>query len=116
MTIIKRKVELTIDGIKELNETVTRTTTGEGVFKRKITIGTTETTVTIPTDIGDVREVVAYNTDASNYVQWGYATGDYDHRIRAGDPDIISVEPGKATLYFLANTAAVELKLWIIED
>jgi hypothetical protein len=74
-----------------------------------ISVGTTEETVTFDSVTPGL--VLMYNLDATNYVEWGVATGVYPFRLRPkltavnyGVPNLVYINSG--TLYLKANTAA----------
>ena len=92
---------------------VTQTATGQD--DRKHTIGTSEESITF-TDIATNGWCVMVNDDATNYVQWGFATGVYGGRMRAGETaGPFRLEPG-ATLYLKANTASCKVRIAHYED
>ncbi len=91
------------------------TQTGNGCDDRKHTIGTTEESITF-TDIATNGVLLLQNTDLTNYVQWGFATGVYGGRMKAGElAGPFRLEPG-ATLYLKANTAACKVRAIHYED
>lgn len=91
------------------------TQTGAGQDDRKFSIGTTEESLTF-TDIATNGFVMLQNLDATNYVQWGFATTAYGGRMRAGEQaGPFRLEPG-ATLYLKANTAACRVRAVHYED
>lgn len=77
-------------------------------------VGTTEESIGWSSDIGDEGYVFLRNLDATNYVQFGFSTGVYGIRLRAGEFGIFRLEPG-ATLYAKANTAAVNVQYIVYE-
>ena len=92
---------------------VTQTATGQD--DRKHTIGTSEESITF-TDIATNGWCVMVNDDATNYVQWGFATGVYGGRMRAVETaGPFRLEPG-ATLYLKANTANCKVRIAHYED
>lgn len=77
-----------------------------------ITIGTAEETVTFDSVTPGL--VLMYNLDATNYVEWGVATGVYPFRLRPkltatnyGVPNLVYINSG--TIYMKANTAACKV-------
>jgi len=81
-------------------------------------------------DVGTSEEVISFgdistegwcfmrNLDDTNYVQWGPESGGSMitmGRIEAGEVACFRMEPG-ITLRAKANTAAVLLEFWLIED
>lgn len=86
------------------------TQTGVGQSDTKQTIGTTEETISF-TDIATNGFVFFENLDATNYVEWGTATGDYTGRMLAGEPaGPFRLNTGK-TLYMKANAAACRVRI-----
>jgi len=87
---------------------ITQSATGQD--DRKHTIGTSEESITF-TDIAANGWAWMINDDASNYVEWGFATGSYGGRMLAGE----SAGPFRlnagATLYLKANTAACKVRV-----
>ena len=106
---------------------VNTTPTGIGVVEKYITqtgvdhqagtqsVGTTEETVSWIADIGDEGYIFLRNLDPTNYVQFGFSTGVYGMRLKAGEFAVFRLEPG-ATLYARANTAAVNIQYIVYED
>jgi len=89
--------------------------TGVGQDDRKHSIGTTEESITL-TDVSTNGFVLMHNLDTTNYVQWGFATGVYGGRMKAGETaGPFRLEPG-ATLYLKANTAACRVRVIAYED
>jgi hypothetical protein len=83
---------------------------GVGQSDTKQTIGTTEETISF-TDIATNGFVFFENLDATNYVEWGTATGDYTGKMLAGEPaGPFRLNAGK-TLYMKANTAACRVRI-----
>jgi len=82
-------------------------------------IGTAEETLSF----GDITpgKIVLANLDATNFVEWGFATGArpgrLEHKVAAGDecgdPTMISVSG--ATIYIKADTAACKVKAWVYQ-
>lgn len=83
---------------------------GVGQDDRKHSIGTTEESITF-TDISTNGWVLMQNLDTTNYVQWGFASGVYGGRMKAGElAGPFRMESG-ATLYLKANTAACRVRV-----
>lgn len=96
----------------------TVTTTGNHVQVTRQTIGTTEETIAIASDITGGQGpgyVFMANADATNYVQIGISTGAYFAKLKAGESATLRIDPAVTTLYCKANTAAVDLEVWIWE-
>ena len=82
---------------------VNQTTKG-GPSPGFVTIGTTEEEITF-TELGTAGFIVMHNTDPTNYVEWGFATGVYGGRMRAGE----TAGPFRlngTSIFARANTAA----------
>jgi hypothetical protein len=89
--------------------------TGVGQDDRKHSIGTAEESITF-TDITTNGFVLLQNLDTTNYVQWGFSTGVYGGRMRAGETaGPFRMEPG-ATLFLKSNTAACRVRAVHYED
>lgn len=80
-----------------------------------ITVGTSEKTLAIPTDIVNVAAFVGVNLDSTNYVEWGRATTVYEGQILAGWPFWIPLTPADANVYLKANTADCRLRYLFLE-
>lgn len=86
------------------------------LFSATLSIGTTEESVTF-TDITTPGLCFLYNLDATNYVQWGPATGVYQGRLKANDaPACFRLDNGATTLYLKANTAACTVQIKVLHD
>ena len=86
-----------------------------GLSDQLLTIGTTEETVSV-TDVSTLGWCVFQNTDATNYVHWGFSTGVYGGRMEAGEPaGPFRLEPG-STIYMKANTASCKVRALILQD
>lgn len=79
-----------------------------------ISVGTTETSTAFPI-LTTEGWVFLQNNDAINYVQWGFATGVYGGRLKAGEFALFRAEPG-LTLYLKANTAACNVLVYGFEN
>jgi hypothetical protein len=80
-----------------------------------LTIGTTEESVAFG-ELGTLGWVIMRNLDATNYVQWGFATTAYGGRMEAGETvGPFRLEPS-TTLYLKANTAACQVLIYALED
>lgn len=88
--------------------------TGTEVQSGQLDIGTSEETITWGADIGNEKWLVLRNLDPTNYVQIGFATGNYGVRMRPGDPMWIPLEPG-TTIYAIANTASCKVQYFVYE-
>lgn len=97
-------------------DSISVNTTGNGEWMRKESVGTTEEQWTISADaIGDAGYCVIRNYDATNYLQVGFATGDYKLRVKAGQVAVLPLEPATSDLFLKANTAAVVASVYVVE-
>lgn len=78
------------------------------------TIGTTEETASFA-DIGTNGYCFLYNADATNYVEWGVATGVYSGKLKPGEVALFRLNTGK-TLYLKANTSACDVRICLYAD
>lgn len=92
---------------------VTQSATGQD--DRKHTIGTSEESITF-TDIVTNGFCQMINDDSTNYVEWGFSTGVYGGRMRAGEVAGPFRLNAGATLYLKANTAACKVRIAHYED
>jgi hypothetical protein len=89
--------------------------TGKRVKDLVVNIGTSEVTVPID-DIGTPGIVALINSDTTNYVRWGIATTAYTGRILAGEiVNPFRIEPGVQDLYLIADTAACDVRIIVLE-
>lgn len=79
-----------------------------------VTIGTSEETEAF-SELSTEGWLYMRNLDATNYVQWGFATGVYGGRIKAGEFAIFRMEP-TLTMYLKADTAAVKMLIYGMES
>lgn len=86
----------------------TYTTTNSGKNEQRQSITTSEVTITIPASIGDAGLCVIENHDATNFIKFGFATGNYVQRIPKGQSVQLWLEPTVTTLYAIADTATSE--------
>lgn len=93
---------------------VTMNGTG-GPTPGNVSIGTTEESITF-SELGTLGLLSMRNTDATNYVQFGFSTGVYGGRLKPNEPPAqFRLEPG-ATLYLKANTATCKVLVYGLED
>lgn len=79
-----------------------------------ITVGTTEESTAFP-ELTTEGWLFMKNLDATNYVQWGFATTVYGGRLEPGEVALFRMEPS-VTLYLKANTAACKVLVMGCED
>jgi hypothetical protein len=92
------------------------TVTGNVAVEAVQSIGTSEETLAL----GEVATNLAgyawfYNTDATNYVEIGNATGAYQIKLKAGEVALLRLDAW-AAIYAKANTAAVLLQYRLFSD
>ena len=92
--------------------TITRTDSGE--YHIRMTVGTSEETITLPADVSaSVGAVMAINHDDTNYVEIGVATGVYFAEVQP-EQDIRSFGPEATTAFYVkADTAACDFELHV---
>lgn len=113
---ISTKLRNDTDSIeRQINGTSITTTGGRFDWVRRI-IGTAEETFAISGDLSNgIGFAHFYNADATNYVQVGIATTSYFMRLKAGEHAVLPLDNAVTTLYLKANTASVELEMYITE-
>lgn len=79
-----------------------------------ISVGTAEESTTFP-ELTTEGWLFMQNNDATNYVQWGFSTGVYGGRLKAGEYALFRMEPA-LTLYLKANTAACNVLVYGFEN
>ena len=80
-----------------------------------ITVGTSEESTAFP-ELSTEGWLFMQNLDSTNYIQWGFSTGVYGGRMKAGETAGPSrMEPG-LTLYLKANTATCKCQVFGFED
>lgn len=93
---------------------VTQTAVG-GPTPGYLTVGTSEESTAFA-ELSTLGWFMMQNLDATNYVQWGFSTGVYGGRMRAGETaGPFRLEPG-TTLYLKANTAACKVVAYALES
>lgn len=100
---------------ERLRVTVDIATTGDHIAAGRLSIGTSEETISIPADIGDAGQMVLINRDDTNYVKVGISTGAYFGRLLPGVPAVVGLEPAIDTLYLVADTADCDVQYLIHE-
>jgi len=80
-----------------------------------IVVGTSEESTAFP-ELTTEGWLWMQNLDPTNYVQWGFSTGVYGGRLKAGETaGPFRMEPA-LTLYLKANTAACKVLVYGFED
>jgi len=86
-----------------------------GCFSSTITVGTSEETFSTFGELTTPGLVVVRNTDTTNQVLFGSATGVYFMKLLAGEVNYWRIIPG-ATLYIKAEVAAVKIHITCLEN
>lgn len=79
-----------------------------------VTVGTSEESVAFG-ELSTQGYLVIHNLDTTNYIRWGFSTGVYGGRLKAGEYAILRLNPG-STLYLIANTAACKVHVYGLES
>jgi hypothetical protein len=77
-------------------------------------IGTAEESIAF-SELGTVGFVFIENLDDTNFVEWGFSTGVYGGRLKAGEPAVFRLNPS-TTLYLKADTASCKVNVYALED
>ncbi len=88
--------------------TVSEDQSAAGASEFTQSIGTSEETIAF----GDISpgRVVLYNSDGTNYVQWGFSTGVYGGRLKPGAaPQTIYLDTTSQDIYAKSDTAACKV-------
>jgi len=93
----------------------TYVTANNGEFVQRQSIGTSEVTISLPASIGNAGLCIIENNDATNFVDVGFATGNYPLRVPKGQPMQLWLTPATATLYLKSDTAPCDVSVAIIE-
>ena len=104
------------DGIERSIQGTSVTTTGARFQWERRIVGTVEESLTISGDLSNGTGFAHfYNADSTNYVQVGIGAGAYFMRLKAGEHALLPLDNAVTTLYLKANTANVELEVFITE-
>lgn len=104
------------------NRTASRTysgsiTTSGAIYDQGIqAIGTSDESVSIRSDIATLGYIYARNLDSTNYVELGYTSGTYFAKLKAGQACIFPAGSGLTTLHAKANTASIDLEVFVLPD
>lgn len=97
------------------NVSASVTTTGESWDYRHINVGTSEETFTIDTDVGDAGWCLIINRDGTNFLEVGFATTVYSMKLKSGEFALFPITPAASALYLKADTAAVDVEVYVRE-
>lgn len=89
--------------------------TSQGAADGVQEIGTSEETLSTG-DLSTRGVLMMRNLDDTNYVQWGFATGDYGGRMRAGETAGPFRTESAQDIYLIADTAACNVQFRWLED
>ena len=104
------------DGFERSIQGTSITTTGGRFQWQRVIVGTAEETLAVSGDLSNGTGFAHfYNADGTNYVRVGMATGAYFMRLKAGEHAVLPLDNAVTTLYLKANTANVELEIFITE-
>lgn len=100
----------------EAEQSVDVDVSGENFLHNRQTIGTSEEALLL----GDVAAggwFFAVNRDDTNYVELRAATGAQAlAKLKPGEPCAFRLSAGATAPFAIADTAAVELEYWVLED
>jgi hypothetical protein len=87
-----------------------------GLWAPIVTVAATEEDL-LPVDISTLGYIVLLNLDPTNFVTYGAkdTTMKALGRLEAGDIAVLRLEPG-ITLRWIADTAPVQVQVWLFED
>ena len=94
---------------------VTANMSGTDMASQTLSIGTTEESLALGTDVTLPAHVCIANLDSTNYVQIGFSTGDYVVRINPGAAALLPYVESGTTIYAKANTASVTVQVTACE-
>lgn len=84
--------------------------TGADMASGTMNVGTTDEALPIPADIATCKMLFIKNLDATNYVEFSYATGgSFVARVRIDPGASVMFRPTSTTCYVQANTAACDI-------
>lgn len=114
---ITSTLENAASGINQKYVVASRTITTVGLHEQhgRRSIGTSEETIAVETDIGSLGVVKFINRDATNFIEIGIATGAYFSKLTPGGDAQFEAEPGITTFYVKADTAAADLEFHLFE-
>jgi len=92
------------------------TTTGDAFQGGQISVGTSEETITVSSEIGSAGLMWIRNADDTNFVSFGFATTVYPLILNPGEAYLMRLTAATATLYLKADTAACNVHFGIYED
>ncbi len=90
-------------------------TTGTHQAGGRVSVATTEVSISLPADIGDAGYAMLVNRDDANFIEVGFAAGVYVMKLAAGDVAVLPVATATAAIYARANTAPADLQYVVYE-
>ena len=73
--------------------------------------------IELPHDITTPGWAIMTNLDTTNFVKWGFSTGVYGGRMEPGETaGPFRIDPALASLYMIADTAACNVLIQVLED
>lgn len=115
MTTLTNTVELTRSDLNRTYGGTRYITVGDRQDGKIIEVGLVEQVITIDASIGNAGMLYVENFDAANYVDIGYATGNYPNRIYPGEIGQIPLSPTTSQIFVKADTAAVRMEYLVTE-
>ena len=91
-------------------------TTGEHEDSGVIEVGTSQTTLTLKTDIGDAGYAIFVNRDSTNSVALGFANLDFKLDIGPGQVALKPLQSTISAIYMLASSAPCNVQYKIFEQ
>lgn len=93
-------------------------TTNLGRHAPIVSVGTSEEDMPIG-EVATAGWLLLKNLDSTNYVTWGPKSGGAMvamGRLKAGECALFRMDPTPATLRWIANTAAVLVAMWLLDN
>lgn len=81
-----------------------------------IEVGTSQTTLTLKTDIGDAGYALFVNRDSTNAVALGFANLDYKLDLKPGQVALLPLQSTISAIYLVASTAACDVQYKVFEQ
>lgn len=109
-------VTLKVDNISKVSKSPVIATTGKYYVLQTISVGTSEESYSLPSDIGSAGVAILTNLDTVNYIEIGFGTGVYPILLLKSQTAVIPLATATSTLYLKSNTAACDLEIYIQEQ
>jgi len=87
---------------------------GDAITHHTQVVGIVEEAIVVPADLTTFGFVLLKNLDDTNFIEIGKTTGVYTIKLKAGELALFRVDG--STLFALANTAACNMEIFLIED